>query len=157
MQTDELNPFDIDQNQLDREWVEHIRKFHKYAKKLVKARDEYERSKVNQDLVYAELDQEVRKHPEKYGLDKVTEGAIGKTIETNQRYREAIEKTLDTKHRVNILQIAVDTLEHRKKALENLVQLWLASYFAQPQLNGEQGKRMKEVQSMKAFKKKDGA
>ena len=62
---------------------------------------------------------------------------------------------ISTKHKVDVLQVVVDALDHRKKALENLVTLHGMSYFASPKAPKEIRNDVKEVEAQKVFGKID--
>ena len=104
--------FDIDCNNLEKEWAEH------------------ERAKAQGDLVEAELDRAIRLAPEKYGIDKVTEAAVQKTILVQLRFRNAQAARIEAKHAMDVAQAAVDTLDHKKYALDGETKMLLAGFFS---------------------------
>jgi len=133
-QEGEFKILQIDTNRLDKEWVNQPKYFFDYACQLADAKRALEGLKAELDIVRAEREMRIRKHPEKYKLgDKVTEGSIKCTLEGQPLVKEAQDKILSAKHRVDILQAAVAALDQRKTALENLVKLTLSSYMASPQ------------------------
>ncbi len=140
------NIFDLDKDRLDEEWVEQPKLYHQQAEKLADARAEWERAKAERDVVTAEIDQDVRSNPAKYGMEKITEGAVEKKIVLQSRFSKANEKVIQAKHAVDVIQAMIDALDHRKKALESLVQLHLANYFSSPKIRGDAGKEMVEVE-----------
>ena len=123
---------EIDPNNLDREWMEQPRLYFRYAAELSDARKELDIAKSRQDLLKAELDTAIRNDPEVYGVRKVTEGSITSAIMTREEWRDAAKQVLDAKHVVDVLSAAVTALDHRRKALEGMVQLFLANYFSRP-------------------------
>lgn len=129
---EEFSLFEPDQYNLDKEWVLQPKIYHRYKEKLVDARQDWERSKARRDLIVAELSLSIRKDPEKYNLLKITEDSVEKTVTVQKEFQQAVDKVIECRHKVDTLEAAVDSLEHRKKALENLVQLWLADYFSEP-------------------------
>ena len=128
----EFDRFELDPNRLDEEWVKQPELFHHAARKLADARADWERAKAARDVERAELDRHVRRDPEDFGVAKVTEGAIENIIITQKTYKRATEELIKAKHAVDILEADVRTLEHRKSALEALVKLRLAEYYAEP-------------------------
>jgi len=122
----------IDENSLDVEWVGQPRMYFKYASMLADAKREQDQAKVELDLVTAELDMVIRSDPDKFGIGKVTEAAIKATVLAQKEYGKAQKAVLTAKHGVDVLGAAVTALDHRKKALEGLVQLRLANYFSEP-------------------------
>ncbi len=148
--------FDLDKDALDEEWIAQPRLYHEHAEKLADARTEWERNKSNLEVVEAELDKDIRLNPSKYELEKITEPVVEKTIALQSRHQKAKRATTDAKHKVDLIQAVVDALDHRKKALENLVQLRLANYFSEPRVKGEAGRAMKEAEEDKAFSRRRG-
>lgn len=132
-----INPdlFEIDSANLDEEWMMQPKVFLKYSLKSAEARETFERAKAKLDVARAELDLMIRKDPETFGLEKITESAITNTILLQPEYKEALEEVHTSQHAYNILQATVQALDHRKRALENLVDLHGMQYFAEPQAN----------------------
>lgn len=124
--------FHLDPDRLDEEWVAQPSLYHEHALVLAEAREHYERAKAERDLVAAELDREVRSDPARFGLDKVTEAAVQTAVATQKRLAQATNAVITARFETDKAQAVVDALEHRKKALENLVQLRLSDYFAEP-------------------------
>ena len=123
---------DVDLHNLDREWVRHPKEYHHYRMCLADARAEHERAKANRDLVSAELSLEIRREPARFDLDKIREDAVERTVLIQKRYRESLDHVINTRHAVDVLEGMVSALEHKKKALEMEVQLFLADYFSEP-------------------------
>lgn len=146
--------FALDENRLDYEWVNQPRLYYQYANQLADAKDSYERAKAAQELVAAEMDHRIRSAPEQYGVSKITEGVVEKTILMQQPYLNAQRHTLEAKHNMDVAQVAVITLDHRKKALEGLVQLRLANYFSEPRVKGDTGQEISKRMVDDTFTKK---
>ena len=128
----EPNIFEPNKNRLDEEWVAQPRLYAEYAIKLAGARSDLERAKARADVAEAELDKEIRMNPEKFGLSNVTEKGIKSTITLQREYRKATKAIIEAKHLVDVLDAQVSALDHRKKALEKLVDLRLSDYFSEP-------------------------
>ncbi len=155
-QEDDPEIFRIDQNTLDKEWISQPRFYHKYAIMLADARRIYEQAKADKELVSAELDREVRLNPTKFGVTKITEGVVEQTIILQREYRKAHDACIDAKHEVDVVQAHVDTLDHRKKALEDLVKLFLADYFSKPKdPEGVTHEQMDEMKMRARRKRRD--
>lgn len=122
----------IDQNLLDQEWVNQPRMYFKYAALLAKARDDFSRAKSSMEVTDADLGTEIRKSPEDFEVGKVTEASIQQAINNNALHKAAKKKMLDCQYEVSMLEAAVEALNHKKKALEKLVDLRLANYFSSP-------------------------
>lgn len=134
MENDELKFefFEIDELELDKEWLLQPKIFYSYAERLAKARKEHEQLKAEKELVVAQLDRNIRSNPGNYGLEKVTEEAVKNAIIVRKKYQQVNAKIIEGKYNVEVLQGAVDSLEHRKKALENMVVLFVQNYTSSP-------------------------
>jgi hypothetical protein len=120
----------IDKYSLDEEWLKQPSLFLQWAEETVEAQSVRDRCKDVLDLTRAELDSDVRSNPLKYGLDKITEGAIQNIIIQNVRFREVTEKHLVSIKEAKILDVAREAFEHKRKALEALTQLYLSGYWS---------------------------
>ena len=120
--------FQIDRFRLDDEWVKQPDLYRRYAEALADARSEYDGRKNDLDVVRAEIELKIRENPGYYGLDKVTEGVIKAAVEVQELVKEAENDVVQARHKVGILEAAVGALDHRKRALSDLVSLHLADY-----------------------------
>lgn len=144
MDKKEFDFFEIDPNRLDEEWLRHPRLYHEHAIILADARQELERAKADQELEVADLDRRIRTSPSEYGLEKITETVVANTIILQEDYQSVLRKVIAAKHNVAIAEAAVSTMEHRKKALENYVQLRGMDYFSEPKARGPAREKMDE-------------
>lgn len=145
----------IDPHRLDEAWVEQPSLYSKYARGLAEANRDLDDAKVGLDVIRAEIYQAITMDPESHGLKKTTEAAVTAAIEVSLRYRKGREGMIEAKHAVDIYKAAVGAFDHRKKALEGLVQLRLADYFSSPRVSGESKERMADVEK-KAARRKGG-
>jgi len=130
----EFDFFNIDINNLDKEWINQPKIFFKYASELADAMRRESGARTEREVVKAEIDLKVRENLKKYGIDKVklTEAVILGVVSSQPKYKEAQKKRLIRKHKTDILQAAVRALDHRKSALERLVSLHGQNYFSTP-------------------------
>lgn len=131
----------IDQDELDKALVEQPRLFFKHASKLADARLELDEAESRFDVAKADLSLAIRGNPKKYKLGdeiKITEASIDATITTHPKYVEAQGEVNVAKHAVAILQAVATALDHRKRALEKLVDLHGQDYFSSPRVKGEE-------------------
>ena len=142
----------IDPNSLDVEWQKQASLVHKYGILLSDAISERDKAKENLEIVRAEIDLDIRKNFKEYGLEKTTEGAISATILNEKDFIEAQETVHDANHNVNVLQSAKNALEHKKKALEYMTQLYLSGYWAEPKITSEAQEKYSEKDSEKIRK-----
>jgi len=148
----------IDPHQLDREWLEQPRMYFRYAAALGDARRELDEAKSSFDLVKAEMYLEVRSNPGKFGLEKVTEKSLEAVVLSQNEYGQAQNEVIQAKHKVDILGAAVTALDHRKKALENMVTLHMADYYSKPRAKGESKEAVADMEKKAARSrgKRDG-
>lgn len=150
---DDIN---IDQSALDVEWLRQPKLILKYSQHETECRRDYDKAKADLEIVEAELDKEIRNKPEKFGLDKITETAIKKAIQTSEHYQGAEEKVAEAQYEWNMAQAAVRSIYAKKDALENLVRLFGQQYFAGPKMprdiDDEWEKRATQKQSNKKVK-----
>ncbi|NIU01110.1 MAG: hypothetical protein GWN01_09345 [Nitrosopumilaceae archaeon] len=125
---------EIDHEALDIEWLEQPGKMLKYSRYSADTRQIMDMTKERLELVRAELDQQIRQYPDFYQIAKITEGSIQSTILKDPEYRKTAEEYINAKHEYELAQGAVKAFDQRKTALENLVRLHGASYFAGPSI-----------------------
>ncbi len=130
----EFDFFDIDLNRLDEEWLNQPKIFFEYARRLATAHIRESEARAEREVVKAELDLKVRKNLKKYKIDnvKLTEAVILGVVHNLPEYKSAQKARLIRKHRTDILQAAINALNHRKSALERLVSLHGQNYFSTP-------------------------
>ena len=122
----------IDNNALDVEWLEQPRKFVEISRESAHINAQYDRAKENIDVLKAEIGTRIRKDPEKYGIEKITEVQVSSAITLDTEFHKAQMDLIDLKEQVAIVAGAVKAFDQRKKALENLVTLYGQEYFAGP-------------------------
>lgn len=131
-QDDEDEFFTVGLYNLDRQWVKLPRTYRKYSDLLAEAKKECEQAQAAFKLIEAELNLDVRKHPEDYDLPKTTNDAVKFLVIALPKYQKAEQKVIDAQHQVESLQAGLKTLEVCKKSLENLTTLYLHAYYAEP-------------------------
>lgn len=143
--------FDLDLSRLDEEWLQLPRAYFRHAMRLAEARAAHERAKARLDVVEAEIDREIRLEPKAFGLEKATEGAIDKAVTLDRRYRAAVRRVVEARHAVDVGQAVCDALEHKKKALENLVHLHGMAYFSTPRPPAGRRAEVDEIERRELF------
>lgn len=146
--------FGIDKNLLDDEWLNQPKLYFNWAVQLEDARAEFEEVKAEFDVAKSEVDLAIRENPGDYEdlpkeaveKGKVTEKMVASVLITQPEYKDAQQAVFTAKHRVGILQAAVTALDHRKKALEKLVDLHGQKYFATPRASENSREAMEEVE-----------
>ena len=126
------NEFYLDPHSLDEEWLKQPEFAAKYAKLQADATRSLDLAKNELKLVEATLAEGMRLNPADYNIKKVSEAAISSSIPKQAIYQDANKAVIDAKHELAVLQAAMMAIEHRKKALENLVTLHMADYYSSP-------------------------
>jgi len=124
----------IDIHKLHEEWNQQSHLFMRYAEEAADAKLTMDRLKERVDVVKAELDTEIRKNPDRYGIVKLTEGQVQSHIVMDVKYREAMAEYLESRHQYDLLSAAVRAMDQKRSALENLVRLHGQQYFSVPQV-----------------------
>jgi hypothetical protein len=159
--------FDLDVNNLDQEWADQARFYFHFAKKLADARRDQEQARVVKEIAKAELKEAtaelelaIRRDPQKYGVDKLTESAVEKTAILQPRYKEVQKAFFNTQrdeikaqHHADVMKAKVEGLDHRKYALTNLTSLDARNYFSRtiPRTDEETRERINEAKDRHAF------
>ncbi len=122
----------INQNELDLEWLRQPELIWKYSKELAEAQFELDKLDEKISVITAEKELAIRTSPEKFGLEKVTEGALKTVLQSDKELAGLRDTFNEKKFEINILSGALKALDNKKKALENLVVLHGQNYFAGP-------------------------
>jgi len=137
----------IDKNRLDDEWLEQPKIIRHWTEQAAEARRDFEHTKADLVVVKAEVARAARSDPESVGLAKITEAAIAEYVPTDKRVRKAEKMVIDARYEMEIMDGFVEAMQHRKKALENAVELFLSGYFAEPRAKSPDAKdRMRDAQ-----------
>ena len=136
--TDYKKDMNIDPQALEVEWLRQSSLYMNYAEKCAMAERRKNSTKEQLEVIKAECDREIRARKIE-AKEKVTESIIEAAIVDNKKHKEGVQLLLTATYEHNILSFVIKALEHRKKALENLVQLYLSGYFSGPKepRNGE--------------------
>lgn len=90
--------------------------------------------KDNLALVRGQCDQEIRESPSEFGWAKLekspTEAFISSAVVTHKDYVKANEEFQDAQHNVNVMMVAKEAFEQRRKMIEVLTQLYTSSYYS---------------------------
>ena len=133
--SDELNyelDTSIDEQALDVEWLQQADLMRKYAAHAAATKRYMDEIKERLEVEKARLDLEIRKDPSKYGIEKVTESVVQSAILIQPEYQELQRLYREARYENDIANAAVRAIDQKKTALENLVRLLIASYFAGP-------------------------
>jgi hypothetical protein len=120
----------IDKYSLDLEFEKHPMLYHEFAMDLILAEEERDTAKDKLELIRSQLDLAIRSDPKLFLIDKLTEGAINSTINQNKKFQESQATYNKAVNSVRVLKVAVESLNQKKAALENLVRLYLGEYYS---------------------------
>jgi len=95
---------------------------------------ERDRAKENLSVIEAELDGYARANWVDISTTKMTEKSVLGYVLNNEKQKEAMKEFIKLNEEVNILSVARNAFEHRKKAMEGLVSLHIAEYWADPKI-----------------------
>lgn len=146
--------FQIDENNLDKEWMRQPSLYSKYARATADARREMDEAKNKLEVVKAEVSIDVRTNPGRFGLAKITEASLSQVVDCCDQVKEAAAELIESRHHHEVLIAAVGAMDHRKKALESLVSLFLADYFSTPRAKGVAGEKMDEMKKQETRRKR---
>lgn len=125
---DYLGDLKIDKYALDQEWIRQPELYQKWAELSAMANILRDQLKNKTELVYAEIEEAVRKDPEKYGNPQ-TERGIKSAIIRDNRYQAVMAEYFTAKKRAAFLNIAKNNIGHqRKQALKELSDLYRRKY-----------------------------
>lgn len=119
----------IDKTDLATEWVNQPTLYFEWAKYAADCQADLDRAKSRLELAKAEVEQSIRDAPSDYGIVKATDKSVEATVLTQPEYRAALKAVNTAKHDLAVANAAVQALEHRKRSLTLLVELWIREYY----------------------------
>lgn len=135
----------IDVLKLDEEWLGHAKLFFHWSERAALARMRVKETKSEFEVVKAEVELAIREDPAKFDLGKITDAAVKAAIPVQPEYKEAYKAMLEAEYKADLIMAAVATLTERRRALENLVELHLNNYFAEPRAKPGSAVQMAEI------------
>lgn len=129
----------IDTMRLDEEWMKQPGLFMYWAEQAQKIKLEVDLAKFQLESLEAQVSNDIRANPEKFGLEKVTETGIKNAVLLDKRIAKSTKDYLKLRSEADVLAKLVAALEQRKKALENLVFLTTQGYFSAPEKRKRRG------------------
>lgn len=120
----------IDRFSLDEEWEKHSAEYGYWAEQAAELQSESEVLDSELSRKRSELDLEIRSNPKNYGLEKISESAVSSAILVQPEF-QMIERRSQNKRKEMLKAKAVlSALDHRRRALESLVELWIRDYYS---------------------------
>jgi len=145
---EEPSIFDLDLGKIPEQWVDQVSMMRRYTREFADARADQRRAEANLELVKAEVDYDLRLHPEKYEGVKVAEAMFKGLVLMDARVKVAIETEIAAQHHVDVLKGFIDTLRDRRSGLEQTAQMLSYGIFAEPRDNGFDAARKAERQAV---------
>ena len=127
----------IDENSLDIEWLEQADLAVQWGKYYTECEEQFQRADENVKIVRSELILEINRNPEKFlGIGiKPTDTKVEAAYRVDKRHVEAKERWLKAKKKLGDAEIIKNEITFtRKSALENMVKLHSADWFAGPKM-----------------------
>ena len=118
----DTNDFKIDPDGLDVEWLRQSELFHDYATKLANAKRKHDEAKESLARIDSELQLAIRQKPDTYNvIGRATDKSVEAAVVDQALHIKAANVVIVSKHVVDLLQADCTALDHKRKALENLV------------------------------------
>jgi hypothetical protein len=117
----------IDRENLDGEFLKQPQLVFQYCKLEADAIQERDKLKEELKITEAALFEKIQNSGE-----KITVSATQAKVDMSDERVKVVAKLIGAEHNLNILQGVIKAFDHRKSALENLVQLWMRDYFSTP-------------------------
>lgn len=127
LQDTEINP-----NELDVEWLKHANLVAQYALAVAAAERSMKLLKEKITGKEAELRKTIRQEPERFGILKLTEGAIQEVVDTDQSMSSLRKEYIESQYNHEVISGALRSMQAKGEALKNLVTLLGMEYFAGP-------------------------
>jgi|6_EtaG_2_1085325.scaffolds.fasta_scaffold216197_2 hypothetical protein len=132
---DYVEDIEVNEANLKQEWERQPGLYLHYSIVLADAERARNVSKEELDITKAQLDKDIRSRPEEFDVEKITESVVTNTILLQESYVEKNQEYIDRGYEVSIMQGVIRAFDHKKKALENLVTLYISGYNAEPKPN----------------------
>jgi len=146
MEFDFENDVSIDHDALEVEWLRQPSLHAIYSRKLVEANDRLRKAEQRMKMVRSDLILEANEDPDKYlgkGI-KPTAPIVEAYYRTHEDHEAAKKKFFEAQYEVEMFQNAINALNTKKQALENLVKLYMSGYFSGPKEPHNIGKEFRE-------------
>lgn len=140
-----MSEFTIDELALDREWNRQGDLAFQFNKIVAECQREYDEAKAELEVTRGELYKRVKANPKKAGLDKATEAGIKEVIPTLPPYKTAIKKVIDARYELDIAKAASIAIEHKKRGLEKVVDLFLNNYYGEPRARSDNREAVEDM------------
>jgi hypothetical protein len=121
----------IDIHNLEFEWMRQPQLVMSYSEMATKLEAIERKLKRSIDVKRSQLDTECRTNAANSG-DKITEGIVKAYVEEKSAELKEVKQLDKITYQLSMVKNALKALEHKKKALEWISQLYLSGYFSTP-------------------------
>jgi BMFP domain-containing protein YqiC len=121
------NDLNIDEDNLEMEWLRQASLYAKYSELVAESEYKMNHTKEKLEILESNLDIDIRK-----SNSKITENNIKSQIKIDEGRVGLNNLYLKRRKEFFIVSKILTALEHKKKALENLVSMNLNIYYSQP-------------------------
>lgn len=135
----------IDLYKLEEEWQNQPALFNEWADELAAANRQVNIDEDFKKQTFAQVKNQIRKNPKKYGLDKITDKPVEDMALVHTDYIQSVDALNHSIYKRDVLKAFVDSLHQRKVALENEVVLFGQSYFAIPRVRNVDKKALEDA------------
>ena len=142
----------IDKYNLDLEWEKQPQLYGKYAKAHAKAIAERDRIWQKRKVTKAEQMLSILNFYNDQGIKKPTDPALDAEIRTSKEHKQVSEELIDANEKVALMDAAKWAMQQKRDALENMVKLHLAGYWADPKIPQE-AKEQSDEKTRRRLKK----
>lgn len=129
----------IDEHNLWEELLRQPMLYQKWSKLLADANLNVSRKKLAHDIAKAEMEHSIRKDPQGYDINKLTETQVASMAIQQPSVKKAKQRYNNAMHDRDVKMSAVAAMSQRKSSLENLCFLHGQNYFSEPKLKPGSG------------------
>lgn len=96
-------------------------KYHKYVSGYLTNKAKRDRKAALNEILYGEIELEIRSDPSNFGLDDIKESAVKAVIRNDERYKKALNEYYDLVDKTAKFKAGMLTMEQRSYMLTNIV------------------------------------
>ena len=127
----DISILQINDLELDRECVHLPSQYGRAAFNSAETGRDIDELKAELDVVEAEKAVSIRKDPERFGLEKLTEGVIKELIIMDPKVIKLQKQIRELDHKLAMEKALLAALDVKKHSLKNLVELHIAGYHSE--------------------------
>lgn len=120
----------IDPLKLNDEWEGHSEQVGQWAREHVRTMSALAEAEDHLELTKAEIEVEVREAPKEYGIEKVSNDVVTAVVRTQPEVKAAVDAVREARKHNNLAKAAMLSLEHRKRSLTKMTDLWTHEYYS---------------------------